>query len=55
MTGKLAAVDISGSHLLQKQAEVGHFMGQILWRQTMAAMMRVFICVVSLSILIYVI
>lgn len=41
MTGKITAIDISGSHLLQKQAEVGCFTWQIPLRQMMAAVMKV--------------
>lgn len=41
MTGKIVAIDISGSHLLQKQAEVDCFTWQTPLRQMMAAVMKV--------------
>ena len=49
MAAKIAAVDIPGSHLLQKQAGVGRATWSILWRQMAAAVRRAFVCVASLS------
>ena len=55
MTGKIAAIDISGSHLLQKQAEVGCFTWQIPLRKMMAAVMKVGIYAASVYISTYII
>lgn len=49
MAAKIAAIDISGSHLLQEQAGVGRAPWRILWRQMVEAVRRPFICVASLS------
>ena len=55
MTGKIAAIDISGSHLLQKQAEEGCFTRQIPLRKMMAAVMKVGIYAASVYISTYII
>lgn len=51
--GEIAAIDISGSHLLWGQAEVCGFTWRSPLRRMMAAMMSICICDASISILLY--
>lgn len=50
MTGKIAAIDISGNHLLQNQTEVSCFTWQIPLRHMTATIMRAGICAASKNI-----